>query len=354
MNFSELDLFMDKMPERGFPACELAVTFEGNEIYHRTVGYSDSAKTNPAKDSDLYWIYSATKVITCIAAMRLVEEGRLGLDDPVSKYIPEYGNVKIKNPDGTLSAPKGEMKIWHLFTMTGGLTYELKTPNILAATNIESDTMAVIKAITLDPIMFEPGTKFLYSLCHDVLGAVCEVVTGMRFSDYLDELIFKPLGLKNIGFRPTEEQKRRFSAMYKYNPANNTATEIPCVNELNQLVNFDSAGGGLFSTVSDYLKIVTVIACGGTSSDGYRLLKPETIEMMKKDLLCDEARVDMIGRNIHHGYGWGLGCRVHINPTVSLSPSPVGEFGWDGAAGAYTFVDTENRIEKIRKIYPSI
>ena len=344
MNFSKLDAFLEDMPLRGFPACELVVSHNGEKVYQRTVGFADSAKTRVASENDLYWIYSASKLVTCVAAMRLVEEGKLGLDDPVSKYIPEYGNVMIEDQDGTLRRPNGEMKIWHLFTMTGGLTYELRTPNIMGATNINSNTLEVVRAIALDPIKFEPGTRYLYSLCHDVLGAVCEVVVGKRFSEYLSEIIFEPLGLNNIGFYPTEEQKKRFSAMYKYNAANNTAKEIPCINELRQLVNFESGGGGLFSSAEDYLKFVTVLSLGGTSTDGYRLLKPETIAMMQKDLLCDEARVDMIGRNIHHGYGWGLGCRVHVNPTVSLSPSPVGEFGWDGAAGAYTFVDTENKI----------
>lgn len=344
MNFSKLDRFMEKMPERGFPACELGVTLDGEKVYGRAVGFSDSAKSKPAKTGDLYWIYSTTKVLTCIAAMRLVEEGRLGLEDPVSKYIPEYANVMIKNPDGSLSRPKGAMKIWHLFTMTGGLTYELKTPNIMGATTVESDTLTVIKALTLDPIMFEPGTRFLYSLCHDVLGAVCEVITGKRFSEYLSELLFEPLGLTDIGFRPDEAQKKRFSAMYRYDSGTHTATEIPCENELKQLVNFDSGGGGLFSAVDDYLKVVSVIACGGTSSDGYRILKPETIAMMQKDLMNEVTRRDMLAHNGHHGYGWGLGCCVHIDPVVSLSPTPVGEFGWDGAANAYTFIDTKNKI----------
>lgn len=344
MKFSKLDKFIDEMPLRGFPACELAVSVDGKEIYHRAAGFSDSAKTVPAKNTDLYWIYSTTKVITCIAAMRLVEEGRLGLDDPVSKYIPEYANMKVQAPDGSLSEPKNEMKIWHLFTMTGGLTYELQTPNIMGATTRESNGLAIAKAITLDPLVFEPGTRFRYSLCHDVLGVVCEVITGMRFSEYLSELIFKPLSLTDIGFTPNEEQKKRFSAMYIYNTGSHTATEIPCENELKQLVNFESAGGGLFSTVSDYLKIVSVIACGGATKDGYRILKPETIAMMQKDMLNDVTRKDMLSHNGHHGYSWGLGCCVHIDPIVSLSPSPIGQFGWDGAAGAYTLIDPENRL----------
>jgi len=343
MDLTNLNEFLDKMPERGFPCCELAATLNGELIYHRCVGYADASKSRPASERDLYWIYSATKVITCIAAMRLVEEGKLSLSDPVSKYIPEYKNVKILNEDGSLSSPKGEMTVLHLFTMSGGLTYNMRTPAIENAVRTDADTLTIVKAFTLDPIMFEPGTRYLYSLCHDVLAAVCEVIVGKRFSEYLNELIFQPLRLTDIGFRPDASQKKRFAAMYKYDQGPAKAVEIPCRNEMDVLVNYESGGGGLFSSVSDYLKIITVIACGGVTSEGYRILRPETIAMMKKNYLSDAARSDMIKTN-NFGYGWGLCGRVHMDPTVSLSLSPVGEFGWDGAANAYALIDTENKL----------
>ncbi len=342
MDFSKLDSFIDTMPRRGFPACELAATLNGELIYHRCAGYSNGEKTKCATENDLYWIYSATKVITCIAAMRLVEEGRMSLSDPVSKYIPEYKNVKIKNPDGSLTSPKGEMTVEHLFTMTGGLTYNFRTPST-EAVGIEADTLTLARAFAADPILFEPGTRFFYSLCHDVLAAVCEVIVGVPFSEYLENIIFKPLGLTDIGFRPNDEQKKRFSAMYTYNIGPATATEIPCFNELSMLKNYESGGGGLFSSVGDYLKIITAIACGGATREGYRILKPETIAMMQKNYLSDTARNDMI-KSSDFGYGWGLCGRVHMDPTVSLSLSPVGEFGWNGAANAYALIDPENRL----------
>ena len=344
MNFSKLDAFLDEMPMRGFPGCELGVALNGKEIYHRCAGFSDSQKTRPASDRDIYWIYSTTKLITCIAAMRLVEEGKLDIEDPVSKYIPEYANIKVKQPDGTIADAKNEMKIKHLFTMTGGLTYEMRTPNIMGATNINSNSLDLIKALILDPLVFEPGTKYRYSLCHDVLGVVCEVITGMKISEYFSKLIFEPLGLTDIGFHPTEEQKKRFAAMYTYDNATHTAKEIPCENELNILKNFESAGGGLFSTAKDYLKIVSVMSCGGSTEGGYSILKPETIKLMQTDMLHDVARADLRSNYNHYGYSWGLGCCVHTDPVVSLSPSPVGEFGWNGAAGSYTFIDTDNKL----------
>ena len=343
MRFTDLDSFIDTMPKRGFPAAHLAVMRDGELIYDRCAGYSDARGEREVKGDDLYWIYSATKVITCIAAMRLVEEGRLSLSDPVSKYIPEYAELHVLDDKGQIVPAKNKMTILHLFTMTGGLTYNMRTPAIESTVGIEGDTQSFASAFVLDPLIFEPGTRYQYSLCHDVLGAVIEVVTGMRLSEYFDKLIFTPLGLTDIGFRPTEEQYERISAMYRYDVGPSSAIEIPKNNQMSMLRNYESGGGGLFSSVSDYLKIISTIATGGTTADGYRLLMPETIEMMKKNYLTDIQRTDFI-KHSNFGYGWGLCGRVHIDPNVSLSLSPVGEFGWDGAAGAFSMIDTDNRL----------
>lgn len=345
MNFSKLDAFMQKMPERSYPGCELAVAKDGEIVYRTGVGYANAAKTKPVSNRDLYWIFSATKVITCIAAMRLVEEGKLHLDDPVSKYIPEFKDVKVLQADGTLAPVKNVMTVEHLFTMTGGLSYNLKQEALLKARTPDATTLDVVRAMAKTPLLFEPGTHFQYSLCHDVLAGVVEVVTGMRFSDYLDQLIFKPLGIKDMGFRPNEEQKSRFVSMYTYNSGLIKATEIPLKNSYILTPDYDSGGAGLFASVDEYIKIIAVIANGGTTKDGYRILRPETIAMMTKNRLCDDALSDFISAHKRlYGYGWGLCGRVHMNDTVSLARSPVGEFGWDGAANAYVMVDPINHV----------
>lgn len=343
MNFSKLDAFMKQMPKRGYPGCELAVAKDGEVVYRTSVGFSDAAKTKPASKDDLYWIFSATKVITCIAAMRLVEEGKIALDDPVSKYIPEYATMTVKQEDGKIVPAKTPMTILHLFTMTGGMTYERKSPSLVRAIMQNLNTLDTVRAMANEPLIFEPGTHYKYSLCHDVLAAVVEVVTGMRFSDYLDQLIFKPLGIKDMGFRPNDEQKARFCAMYKFQSGTVEATEIPCENEYSLTPNYDSGGAGLFASVDEYIKIIAVIANGGKTKDGYQILKPETIALMQKNHLCDDARNDFVNGKLY-GYGWGLCGRVHMDATVSLSRSPVGEFGWDGAANAYVMVDAINHI----------
>jgi len=341
MDFTKLDEFMLQMPQRGIPACELAVSVKGKTVYRTYVGYSDSAKKKPVCKDDIYWIYSATKVITCLAAMTLVEEGKINIDDPVSKYIPEFVDVMVRNEDKTLSPAKNTMKIVHLFTMTGGMTYDLDTPAQLATE--DKSTLGLVRAMAKDPLKFEPGTHFRYSLCHDVLAAVVEVASGMRFSEYLDQKFFKPLGIVDMGFRPNEEQKRRFSAMYKHFAGTADNEEIEIRNRYALSPDYDSGGAGLFSTVDEYMKIISAIANGGKAYNGYRIMKPETIAMMQKNYLCDDALRDFVNGRLF-GYGWGLCGRVHMNPVMSCSLSPVGEFGWDGAAAAFSMIDPKKKV----------
>ena len=212
MSFTKLEQLIDSMPKRGIPACDLIVTRHGETVFRRMAGYSDAAGTKPVSENDLYWIFSATKPVTCTAAMRLVEQGKLRLDDPVSKYLPAFANPTVISTQGGDPTPaKNVMTIEHLFTMTGGLNYNSNTPHAKAAkANPNTSTQELVNAFAKEPLDFEPGTFYRYSLCHDVLAAVVEVVSGMRFSDYMQKYIFDPLGMADTGFRPTDAQKARF------------------------------------------------------------------------------------------------------------------------------------------------
>ncbi len=344
MNFSKLEQLIDTMPQRGIPGCDLAVTKDGKTVFRHSAGYSDEAKTKPVAPTDLYWIFSASKVITCVAAMRLVEEGKLNLDDPVSRYLPAFGELTVLNSDKTVSPCRTPMKLIHLFTMTGGMGYDIgQKPIADAMADPHAGTLEIVSAMAKVPLFFEPGTHYRYSLCHDVLAAVVEVASGMRFSDYLQTVVFDPLGMTETGFRPTEEQKMRFAATYRFRSSDAVSAPVPTVNTYALNANYDSGGAGLFSCTDDYIKVVTALACGGTAANGYRLLRPETIAMMEVNRLCPDALRDFVTTRLF-GYGWGLCGRVHINPVYSLSRAPVGEFGWDGAAGAFAMVDRTNRV----------
>ena len=331
------------MVKRGYPSCELAVTKDGETVYRTSVGYSDAAGTRPAGNTDLYWIFSCSKIITCIAGLRLLEEAKISLDDPVSKYLPEFSGMRVAQADGTTLPAKNQITIQQLFTMTSGLTYNTKTPSLINAITPEATTRDIVRAMADDPLAFEPGTHYLYSLSHDVLGAVIEEVSGMPLSMYMKKYIFDPLGLRDIGFRPSEDQLSRFADMYVGRSGTCVSEQIPCKNEYCFSSQYDSGGAGLFSSVDDYIKILTAIANGGKTPDGYSILRPETIALAEKSLLHDDALNDFCQGRLF-GYGWGLCGRVHRDPDISFSLSPVGEFGWDSAANAFALIDTKNRV----------
>ena len=343
MNFTLLDKFIDEMPQRGLPCFDLAVSYKGETVYRHSSGFADNAKTKPTSANDLYWIFSNTKVLTCIAAMRLLDEGKIALDDKLSSYIPEYEYMFIKNPDGSVVPANNPITLLHLFTMTAGLDYNLNSPPVKAAREAGGSTLDIVRAMARMPLGFEPGTRYRYSLCHDVLAAVVEVASKTRFSDYVYENIFKPLGMNDTGFRPNEAQKARIADMYNYHSGLNKAIPTECTNVYALSSDYDSGGAGLFSSVDDYLKLLTAVALGGTAKNGYKLLSKEAVELMGKNFLCDDARKDFTTTR-YPGYGWGLCGRAHLDPVVSMSKSSVGEFGWDGAAGALSVIDPTKQI----------
>lgn len=344
MDFTKLDKYMDRLTDRGIPFAELAVSKDGKIVYRRLVGFSDAEQTKPLDGTELYWLFSVSKVLTCTMAMKLVEEGKIRLDAPVSEYLPAYKNIFVRNRDNTVTRAQNEMKIVHLFTMTAGLDYNVKSPNIVRAIERSGgDTLEVVSSFVEAPLNFEPGTHYRYSLCHDVLGAVVEVASGMKFSEYVKRYLTEPLEMKNTGFKPTKEQLSRFATMYRYDNGTATATPMELTNELILGDKYESGGAGIFSNTADYIKFVTALANGGVAENGYRLLKPETVQMMTKNYLTDSQRTEFVGTKFF-GYGWGLCGRVHLDPIVSESLSPVGEFGWDGAANSFSMIDLTNRV----------
>ena len=344
MNFSDLDRYLDhQVTDCKIPYLDLAVSLDGKQIYRHGTGHPDAEGKNPVRGDELTWIFSASKVITCFAAVRLIGEGKLSLDDPVSKYLPAFAHLTVRNPDGTTRPAENTMTVEHLFCMTGGMDYDLKAPAILAGVEQGMGTVALVSEMAKKPLLFEPGTDYRYSLCHDVLAAVVEVITGMKFSEYLKTVFFDPLGLKDIGFRPTAEQQARFASLFEYRAGTQTGNPIPLKNQFALSPDYDSGGAGLFSSVDDYMAIISAVACGGVAPNGYRLLKEEWIPMMQENRLPPRALDHFINYR-HYGYGWGLCGRVHMNPAMSWSLSPKGEFGWDGAASAFSMVDPKNRI----------
>ncbi len=338
MNFSKLEQYFDALPMRGIPACELVVTHKGKEVFHKTAGEVDPAR-------DIYYVCSISKITTCVAAMRLYEEGKLGLDDPVYKYLPAYKNMKVLQKDGSVAPAQNTMTVRHIFTMTGGLDYNLFSDpvNQLLEKNPHASTVDIASAFAERPLLFEPGTHFRYSLCHDVLAAVVEVASGKRFADYVKEIILDPLGMCDTDFHLTEKLLPRMARQYKYVHGLFESREVTPYNKYIPTDMYDSGGAGLCTTVNDQVKLMKVLAHRGLAENGYRLLKEETIAMMQTDQLSDSAKEDF-SPNARWGYSFGLCGRVHMRPEISLALSPAGEFGWDGATGPYALIDAKNDI----------
>ncbi len=347
MNTAKLDRYIDNLPLCGIPGCDFAVAKDGKTVYRRSAGFSNHAKSKAISPNDIYRVFSVSKVTTCVCAMRLVEQGLLRLDDPVSKYIPAFASLTVKDKEGNIVPAKNTMTIEHLFTMTGGLDYNCKADCITRAASLPgANTLSVLSALAEQPLGFEPGTLYQYSLCHDVLAAVVEVVTGMLFSEYVRKNITEPLGMPNTGFRPTEEQRSRMVEGYRFVHGLMRSHPADIDEKYNSFIlcdNYDSGGAGLFSTVDDQMRLLSTLACGGTSPEGYHLLSPETIAQMGENRLPDTVLLTYHPTRLY-GYGWGLCGRAHMNKLVSGARSALGEFGWDGAAGAFALVDPTNRV----------
>lgn len=345
MNFSKLQAYMDTLHQQHVPGCDVIVYYQGQPVYRYMTGYADDGRTRPVDTKTLYNLYSCSKPITATAAMQLVEQERLGLDDPVAKYLPAYASAYVVE-NGKKITVGDTMTIRHLFTMSAGLTYALNPPAIKALREKDphATTRQVVEAFIEEPLSFRPGEQFQYSLCHDVLAAVIEVVSGQTFGEYLQQHIFAPLGMTDIGFSPTEEQMNRLADQYRVDAnTNEVRLEGKSIGGFRITAGYESGGAGLFSTAEAYGRFAAAMSLGGVSADGVRILKPETVAMMQTPQLKQYVRNDAFGCAAGPGYGYGLGVRTLVNKEQGQRSS-IGEFGWDGAAGSYALMDPAAQV----------
>lgn len=343
MDFTRLTDYLDSLSDRfGVPAADCAVYHDHRVVYRHMTGYADDAKTRPVSERDLYILYSATKVITIAAALRLIDEGRLALTDEVARYLPAYERLTVREADGTVRPARTKMRICDAMSMGGGLDYTWNTPAMEALREKfgrEISTIDAVNSFAERPLCFDPGTHFLYSLCHDVIGAVIEVVSGMSFGDYLRTAIFEPLGMTDTTFHPTGEQRARLTEQYLME-----GDRVRAVSKDNLKIDvsdrYESGGGGLISSVNDYLAFAACLANGGTADNGYRLLSPEAVALMHTDQMTTPERAADFARLGRRGYSYGLGVRTLVDPRSAGTAAPAGEFGWDGAACAYCSMET--------------
>ncbi|MGG4481975.1 serine hydrolase domain-containing protein [Paenibacillus illinoisensis] len=349
MDFKPLASFIDRVTSWRIPWAEVMVIHQNDTVFHYRNGYANLEEKTPITDGAIFNLYSMTKIMTCVAALRLVERGHMLLSDPVSDYLPEFAEMNVKKvmPNGEVRLEKATRAITvrDLFTMTAGFSYDVGAPSIKEAvqsTDGKLPTREFAKALAKEPLLFEPGTHWNYSMCHDVLGALIEVVSGRRFGTYLQEEITGPLGMNDTAFDLNDEQQSRLIPQYAYNDELEKAIRMDG-NGFRVGTELESGGAGLLSTVRDYALFLNALTGHGTSPEGVRILSQASVELMRTDHLNEMTRPDYSWDHIG-GYGFGLGVRTHISKSESGSLSPHGEFGWSGAAGCMAIIDPDSGL----------
>ena len=348
-DFAKLTEYVENLHrEKNANSCGIIIYKNHEKIYEHFCGYRDAACTEKTDGKTLYNMYSCTKPVTVAAGMMLVERGVISLDEPVASYLPELREAYVIE-NGKKVCVGEKMLVRHLFTMSAGFDYGITgrpITELVKKTSGKATTREMISAFTALPLGFRPGESFRYSLCHDVLAAVIEAASGIRFADFMRENIFAPLGMENTYFHlPMEEKERRMAELWKWDCG--TMRLFGKANGFELTENYDSGGAGLISCAEDYAVFADAMACGGIAKNGVRLLSEESVRYMADDRLTGfVAHPESFGSVVGGGYGYGLGVRV-LKDRSCGAKSPLGEFGWDGAAGSCFSADPENGIGMI-------
>jgi CubicO group peptidase (beta-lactamase class C family) len=327
----------------------------GKVAYLERFGMMDLEAAKPMQFDTIFRIYSMTKPITTVAVMMLYEEGRFQLHDPVSRFIPQFADVKVfvgaTEEDLELSELERGITIHDLLTHTAGLTYDFFEDSPVDAMYREADldrldrtAEEVVLEIVKLPVVHQPGTAWRYSMATDVLGYLIQVVSGTSLDLFFEEKIFKPLGMEDTDFYVPQAKLGRFSAAY--GPTEDGGIElldVPATSQYNRPPRFQSGGVGLVSTASDYMCFTQMLLNGG-ELDGTRLLGRKTVELMTINHLPDELIPIQLQPYTLHGCGFGLGFRVLVNVARAGRLGTEGEFGWGGAASTSFFVDPKERL----------
>ena len=352
MDFTPVKSVMDDITAWNIPGCDIAIMKDNKLVFRYQAGYSDIENKIPMKGDELYYLFSATKPITGAAAVKLMEEGKISPEDEVGKYIPSFNNIKVNVPkeDGTFErvAVKRPVRIIDLLTMTAGFDYNLsfsELHEVMKRTDGRCPTLDVANAICERGLFFQPGEKFCYSLCLDIIGAVIEVASGERFGDYLRTRFFEPLGMTHTTFNVTPELKKQIAPLYIFD---NEIGKPKIKANGNVFIfgsEYESGGAGLVSTVEDYIKFANMLTNLGKSSEGVRVMSEESVNFMRENRITEEhMKMFWGGWKYLRGFGYGCGVRTALVPELVAGHFSKGEFGWCGAAGAMTISAPEDGI----------
>lgn len=350
MNFEHLTHFMDYMSKEMTPGNAIIIYVGGKCVYKYACGYADLESKTPLTGEEYFNLYSCSKLTTVTAGLQLLEKGRFLLTDPLYEYIPEFRELYVRTDSGELVKAKNPITIRDLFTMSAGFSYDLNAPGFQKARSLTEgrmDTAATIRCIASDPVCFEPGTRWQYSIAHDVLAGLIGIIEGKKFRDYVREAIFDPLGITDCVYHQTPGVQARMASQYRYVPEPERSGNV-FVNvgkNVDSILGeeYDSGGAGITGTISDYVKLMAALANYGQGLNGERILARGSVELLKANQLNETQMKDFNWPQMT-GYGYGLGVRTLVDKALAGSVGNPGEFGWGGAAGSTALIDTSIQL----------
>jgi CubicO group peptidase (beta-lactamase class C family) len=344
---AEVDRFMEQAVADQKIAGGIIIVSHGGKIgFFHTYGLMDREAKKPMSRDTIFRIYSMSKAITTAGALTLHDAGKIGLDDPVLKYIPSFANLKVATTNG-LRAPTRPVTLRDLMLHTSGLTYGAGPDALKEAFSrlkpMESTNLAeMAEKLSQVPLAFDPGTDWAYGVGIDVLGRVIEVVSGQSLDTFLDKTIFKPLDMTDTAFTVPPEKIDRFAANYSRTNGLKVI-DAPAESKYAQPVTFFSGGGGLVGTARDYMRFLAMIERGGTL-DGQRVLRAGTVKLMTSNQLPEKAFPIYFGKEKRYGTGFGLGFSVRTEITTWDPAGHPGEYGWGGAASTHYWASPKDKL----------
>ncbi|MDO9337181.1 MAG: serine hydrolase domain-containing protein [Caulobacter sp.] len=350
---ARLDATMKGLVDRGaVPGVVTYVARHGKVVHQSIYGKADLATGAPLKEDTLYRMYSQTKPVTGVAMMILFEEGRWKLDEPVTKYVPEFKDLKVYKGVDAKGKPILEpiarsATMREIMSHTAGFAYGLTTDNpvdkayrdsgLLASANLHE---VMIEASKL-PLASQPGEAWRYSIAVDIQGYIVEKLSGQSLPDFMESRIFKPLGMKDTAFWVPEAKRGRQASLYMVDREKGVVpAEGFMVLDVTRPPTAANGGGGLVSTLGDYTRFAQMLGNGG-ELDGVRILSPATIKLMAANHLTD---AQLARQPLGPGVGFGLDFGVIMDPAAAGTPAGKGTFSWGGAAGTWFWVDPENDV----------
>jgi CubicO group peptidase (beta-lactamase class C family) len=343
-------VMQERVASGHIPGAVVLIARHGKVAFHQAFGVRDPGGAAPMAPDSIFRIYSMTKPIVSVAAMMLWEEGRFLLNDPISKYLPEFSEMWVAViSGGTLGRTDADrpITVQDLLRHTSGLTYEFRGDTPLHKAYAEArvarlrQTNAEHAALLAKlPLLYQPGTQWEYSRSTDVLGRLVEVWSGQTLGAFLAERILRPLGMADTGFSVPEADHGRIAEPFPKDPE--TGADVVGL-DVRRTAVFESGGGGLVGTAMDYAAFMQMLLNGG-SLGGTRLLGRKTVALMSSDHLGD---IPAPRETVPPGYGFGLGFAVRLAAGQAPFPGSVGDFYWSGAAGTSFWIDPAERLTAV-------